>query len=77
MSRKLIRNALITTAVIGALLLSWAIVISLRAKGTGFSDKTLHDWFDLLVVPIVLAIGAWLLNREERSAQNLFFPTER
>lgn len=72
MSNKLIRILLITIAFLVLLLLGWAIVTSLRAKGTGFKDKTLYDWFDLLIVPVVLAIAAWLLNREERSAQNRY-----
>lgn len=33
---------------------------------TGFQTKTLWDWLDLLIIPIVLALGAFFLNRSER-----------
>jgi uncharacterized membrane protein len=44
---------------------------------TGFGDyrdpsgnyqraKTFWDWLELLIVPITLAIGAWLLNRTDK-----------
>lgn len=36
---------------------------------TGFQTKTLWDWMDLLIIPIVLALGAFLLNRSERTAE--------
>jgi uncharacterized protein YjbI with pentapeptide repeats len=32
--------------------------------------KTLWDWLDLLLVPALLAIGAWLLNRAAREREN-------
>jgi len=31
--------------------------------------KTLWDWMELLIIPIVLAIGAFLLNRSERKTE--------
>lgn len=34
---------------------------------TGFQTKTLWDWMDLLIIPIVLALGAFFLNRSERA----------
>src|SRR5690349_2230409 len=41
---------------------------------TGFSAKTLWDWLQLLLVPVILTIGGYWLNqlqksREERSAE--------
>lgn len=60
----------------------WAIYLQFPngirwADWTGFSEyvspsgefyraKTLWDWFELLIVPIVIAFGAWLLNKNER-----------
>ena len=35
----------------------------LDAKATGFRDKSLYDWLDLLIVPVVLATEAWLLKK--------------
>jgi uncharacterized protein YjbI with pentapeptide repeats len=40
-----------------------------RAKNTGFETKTLWDWMDLLVIPVVLAVGAFYLNRSERAVE--------
>jgi len=36
---------------------------------TGFQTKTLWDWMDLLIIPIVLAFGAFFLNRSERALE--------
>ena len=62
-----------------------AIIIILIMLGrtvpwTGFGDyttsagelvpgKTLWDWMELLIIPIVLAIGAYYLNRSERAVE--------
>lgn len=37
-----------------------------HVPGAGFGGKTFWDWLDLLIIPIILAIGAFLLNRSER-----------
>lgn len=36
---------------------------------TGFQTKTLWDWMELLIIPIVLALGAFALNRSERTVE--------
>jgi hypothetical protein len=36
-------------------------------KGTGFPGKTAWDWLDLLLVPVVLATGGYLLTVRQRS----------
>ncbi len=36
---------------------------------TGFQTKTLWDWMDLLIIPLVLALGAIFLNRSERAVE--------
>ena len=38
---------------------------------TGFEGKTLWDWLELFIVPVVLAVGAFLFNRAERRADRL------
>lgn len=38
---------------------------------TGLEGKTLWDWMELLIVPVVLAVGAYLFNRAERRADRL------
>jgi uncharacterized protein YjbI with pentapeptide repeats len=66
---------LIVTTAIG--LLIWA---GYRASWTGFkgrfivggeyqATKTLWDWMDLLLVPLLLALGAWFLNRTARKRE--------
>lgn len=40
---------------------------TIRLKNTGFVGKTLWDWMELLVIPLVLAIGAFYLERSERA----------
>jgi len=49
--------------------LLFILIETVRAKNTGFETKTLWDWMQLLVVPLVLAIGAFYLNRSERNAE--------
>ena len=39
---------------------------TIRRKNTGFETRTLWDWMELLVIPAVLAAGAFYLNRSER-----------
>lgn len=34
--------------------------------GEYYRAKTLWDWLQLLIVPVVIALGAWLLNKNER-----------
>jgi hypothetical protein len=57
-----------------ALLLVWGGYLRLVrgqpwADWTGFEEKTLWDWMGLLVVPAVLAIGAYFFSRTERMAE--------
>ncbi len=46
--------------------------------GWGLSDKSLWEWMELLLIPIVLALGAWWVKHEERiSAQRASLEMER
>jgi uncharacterized protein YjbI with pentapeptide repeats len=49
--------------------LSYILKETAQAKNTGFETKTLWDWMDLLIVPIVLAVGAFYLNRSEKKLE--------
>ncbi len=51
---------------VGALYL---IVETIQAKNTGFETKSLWDWMELLIIPFVLALGAFL-NRSERAVEH-------
>ena len=39
------------------------------SNGDIVGEKTLWDWMQLLIIPFVLAIGAFLLNRSERAVE--------
>ena len=49
----------IIAACIGVVVL---IFVELRLYGTGFEKKTLWDWLQLLIIPVVLVVGGFLLN---------------
>ncbi|HNQ95120.1 MAG TPA: pentapeptide repeat-containing protein [Anaerolineales bacterium] len=42
---------------------------TVRLKNTGFEGKSLWDWMELLIIPLVLALGAFYLNRSERALE--------
>jgi uncharacterized protein YjbI with pentapeptide repeats/uncharacterized membrane protein YqjE len=59
-------NSLLSILVVILLLLfTWIIWETARLDNLGF-DKTLWGWMELLIIPTVLAIGAWWLNKSER-----------
>src|SRR3712207_3068093 len=60
-----ISNIIIILGVISSTLLCLVIIDGYRYKWqwTGLSKKTLWDWMQLLIIPIVLAIGAFALNQ--------------
>ena len=49
--------------------LIFILVETVKAKNTGFETKTLWDWMELLIIPLVLAIGAFFLNRSESAVE--------
>src|SRR3954452_10142304 len=55
------------TIVIGSLLVALGVFIYLgyshRWTWTGFPQKKLFDWIQILVIPIAVAIGTFVLNR--------------
>ena len=55
-----------TAALIAVILVLALIDVGHDAVWTGFGDKTLWDWLQLLVVPTVLAVGGFLFTRSER-----------
>lgn len=57
------------TMVIAGSVLVFVLEETIRLKNTGFETKTLWDWMELLVIPSVLAIGAFLLNQSERAVE--------
>lgn len=53
----------------GGGVLLFILVQTVRAKNTGFEAKTLWDWMQLLIIPLLLAGGAFFLNRSERNTE--------
>lgn len=45
------------------------LIQTVLTKNTGFEKKTLWDWMELLVIPLVLVFGAFILNRSERESE--------
>ena len=41
---------------------------SVNSRGEAIPAKTLWDWFDLLVVPFVLLVGAWILDGSRKNS---------
>jgi uncharacterized protein YjbI with pentapeptide repeats len=54
--------------VLAITLMAFGIAQGYSVTWSGFTGKTIWDWLDLLVVPIVLGVGAYLLNRSERES---------
>ena len=54
---------------VGLLFLLVTVANTVRLGGTGFEPKTLWDWMDLLLVPLVLAIGGWWLNKTQKDSE--------
>jgi hypothetical protein len=62
-------------AVLVSFLISSVVVFG---GGWGLASKSLWDWMELLIIPIVLALGAWWLRGEERkSEQRAALETDR
>ena len=49
--------------------LSWIIWKTHQAGNLGFNNKTLWDWMELLVVPFVLALLVFLLNKSQKDTE--------
>jgi len=49
--------------------LIFILIETVRAKNTGFETKTLWDWMQLLLVPLLLAGGVFFLNRSEKEIE--------
>jgi uncharacterized protein YjbI with pentapeptide repeats len=57
------------SAVMGGGIVLYMLIQTVRAKNTGFETKTLWDWMELLIIPLVLAGGAFYLQRSERAVE--------
>ncbi len=72
---------IITIIVVSVVVGYWAIKPDTAPLWTGFGAydvtkdapraKTLWDWLDLLIVPVVLSIGVWFLSSTEKESEKL------
>jgi uncharacterized protein YjbI with pentapeptide repeats len=51
------------------MLLGWICWKTYQAGNLGFSGKTLWDWMELLVVPAILALLVFLLNKSQKDTE--------
>ncbi|MEW6030450.1 MAG: hypothetical protein AB1564_11520 [Chloroflexota bacterium] len=76
---RMIKSLLIAITIMAVLVVGfWAIIPTSAPSWTGFGPynettegpraKTLWDWLDLLVIPLFLVIGAWLLSSIEKQS---------
>jgi uncharacterized protein YlxW (UPF0749 family) len=66
--RKPLIGVAITVLVVGVLaLLTFGYL--LRWAWTGFLTKTLWDWLQLLIIPVVLAVAGFWLNQIQKSRE--------
>jgi uncharacterized protein YjbI with pentapeptide repeats len=61
------KNLLYASLIIFGGVLLFIFGETVRLKNTGFETKTLWDWMHLLIIPVVLAVGAFFLERSERA----------
>jgi uncharacterized protein YjbI with pentapeptide repeats len=69
MKRTWKKRLLYGSVIVVGVILAYILIETIRAKNTGFETKTLWDWMELLIIPLVLASGALYLNRSERAVE--------
>src|SRR5258705_10671005 len=47
----------------------WIVWKTYQADNLGFKDKTLWNWMELLVVPVILALVIFLLNKSQKDTE--------
>jgi uncharacterized protein YjbI with pentapeptide repeats len=52
-----------------AIPLIWILSRTVQLGNTGFGNKTLWDWMELLIVPLFLAFGVLLLNASQKKTE--------
>lgn len=59
----------ISVVIVTALAISLVSSVVVFGGGWGLESKSLWDWMELLIIPMVLALGAWWLRGEERKSE--------
>lgn len=71
--------SLILFIILLMIIVFWAIFPSISPTWTGFGpyeqsqgprSKTLWDWFELLIIPLILAVGIWWLNIQDKESKD-------
>lgn len=63
-------NPLATLVLLATLVIFLGTLVeTIRRGNMGFGTKSFWDWMDLLIVPIVVAVAAWWLNRTEKRTE--------
>jgi hypothetical protein len=75
------RKSLVVIWLIVAFVVIILLILEISFYGTGFARKTLWEWLQLLIIPVVLAAGGYLftftISRNERKAADRHNQTER
>jgi uncharacterized protein YjbI with pentapeptide repeats len=65
--RKIRKPLLVTVVVTGIIVLLVAVIalifVEVRSYGTGFERKTIWDWLQLLIIPVVLAVAGFSITQ--------------
>lgn len=66
--RKVARPALYTLGLLLIMLLGWILWNTYQSDNLGFASKTLWDWMELLLIPLVLAVaGFWFAHSQKQA----------
>lgn len=68
--RTIVFSLKIMGIIVGIYVLGTLIEIGYKSNWTGFSSKDLWDWMELLIVPLVLAIGGTVITYLQRKTEN-------
>ena len=77
------RKSLSVVGIVVAVALAVVVIVAIiggylfHGDWTGLSKKTLWDWLQLLVVPVMLAIGGFWLNQIQKSREETIAFIER
>jgi uncharacterized protein YjbI with pentapeptide repeats len=63
------QNIFTLTLILSAIVMIELILLGNAVSWTGFAGKTLWDWLDLFIIPLVLAVIAFWLNRSQKERE--------
>ena len=63
------QNIFTLTLILSAIVMIELILLGNAVSWTGFAGKTLWDWLDLFIIPLVLAVIAFWLNQSQKERE--------